>query len=233
MGVLAIAQGLAEGAGDGQAAGEGILAFAGEPGGDGGVIGGGTGIGLARELAAQGQRGAAMLGEFGEHGVVLGDVGQDDDEIMVLRGGAGQRGAANVDVLHAIREGGAARHRGLEGIEVRDDHIDRGDMVLFHLRDVLGQVAPGQDAAMDLRHQRLHPAVHDLGEAGVVGHVDHGEAGVAQCLGGAAGGQDFHAARGQSLGEFHQSGFVGDGDQRAADGNDVGHYGPRMLDRRG
>ena len=59
-----------------------------------------------------------------------------------------------------------------------------------HLRDVLGQVAAAEDAAMDLRHQRLHAAVEDLREAGVVGDLLHRHAGLAQRAGGAAGGED-------------------------------------------
>jgi hypothetical protein len=35
---------------------------------------------------------------------------------------------------------------------------------------------PPEETAVDLRVQGLHPAVHDLGEPGVLRDVDHGEA---------------------------------------------------------
>ena len=39
---------------------------------------------------------------------------------------------------------------------------------------MLGHVAPGQDAAVDLRVERLHPAVEHLGKPGDLRHVAHG-----------------------------------------------------------
>ena len=121
--------------------------------------------------------------------------------------------------------GRAARHRRLERVEVDRHQIDRRDAVRRHLRQVLRQVAAAEDAAVDLRHQRLHPAVQDFRKPGVRGHVRDRHAGLAQRAGGAAGGQDLDPARGQRLGERHQPGLVGDRDQRAADWHDTGHGG--------
>ena len=44
-----------------------------------------------------------------------------------------------------------------------------------------------QDAAVNFRMQRFDAAVEHLGESGEVGDVFHGDAGVAQELGGASG----------------------------------------------
>src|SRR3712207_6892972 len=46
-----------------------------------------------------------------------------------------------------------------------DDEVDRLDLVLVERLLVLGVVADGEQAGVELRVQRLDPAVHDLGEA--------------------------------------------------------------------
>ena len=58
---------------------------------------------------------------------------------------------------------------------------------------MLGKVAAGEQAAMDLGMQGLYPAVEHLGEAGVGGHLGHGHALLLQELGGAAGGEQLDA----------------------------------------
>ena len=194
----------------------------GEPGGDGGIVGGGAGIGFAGEAAAEfdcGAAGGELAGEFG----VLGGVGEDGDEIVVLGGGADQGGAADVDVFDAVVVGRSSGNRGFEGVEVHRDEVDRGDVVFAHLGQVLGQVAAAEDAAVDLRDQGFDTAVEDFGEAGVVGDLFHRDTGLAQGFGGAAGGEDFDAVGSEGAGEVDEAGFVGDGDQGAADGDDAGH----------
>ena len=62
---------------------------------------------------------------------------------MVLRRGADQRGAADIDVLDAVLR--------LERIQIDRDQIDRRDTVLRHLGKVFRVVAPPEDAAVDLR----------------------------------------------------------------------------------
>ena len=82
---------------------------------------------------------------------------------------------------------------------------------------VLGQVAAGQNAAVNLRMQRLHAPVEHFREAGVVGHFGHLEAGVSQQLGGAASGEERHALRSERLGEVDDAGLVGDGNESLLD----------------
>jgi hypothetical protein len=58
-----------------------------------------------------------------------------------------------------------------------------------------------EDAAVHLRVQGLDAAVEHFREAGVVGDFGDRQAGFAQHLGGAAGGQELDAERGQGAGE--------------------------------
>ena len=142
---------------------------------------------------------------------------------MVLRGRAGQRGAADVDVLDTILIAGATCQGRLERVEVGHQQIDRRDLVLLHLGDVFRQVAPAQQAAMDLRHQCLDAPVEDFGKAGMGGHINHRDAGITQRLGRAAGGEDLDPAGRQRAGEINQAGLVGHRHQGTADGNDIDH----------
>jgi hypothetical protein len=57
-----------------------------------------------------------------------------------------------------------------------------------------------------------------------LGHLGHRQAGVAQQLGGAAGGQQLDALRMQRAGEFDDAGLVGNGHQ-GGDGNCLACYG--------
>jgi len=76
---------------------------------------------------------------------------------------------------------------------------------------MLGQVAAGQQAAVDLGVQGLDPAVHHFREAGVLGHLGDRQAVVGQQLGGAAGGQQRGTEGVQLLRKFEDAGLVGDG----------------------
>jgi hypothetical protein len=125
--------------------------------------------------------------------IVLG-VGDDADAALLVAVILGRRAhhgrAADVDVLDGVIQRAARLgHRLAEGIEVHHHQVDRRDAVLRHHRQVLGQVAPTKDAAMHLGVQGLDAAVEHLGEAGVVGNIGDLQAGIAQQLGGAAGGQ--------------------------------------------
>ena len=84
--------------------------------------------------------------------------------------------------------------------------------------------AAAEQAAVHHRVQRLDPAVHHFGEAGDVADVAHRQARVAQRFGGAAGGEQFDAQRGQGAREVDQAGLVGNGQQGPADGQSVGGH---------
>ena len=70
----------------------------GEPAGDHRIIGGGAGVGLGGEGLAEGERGAARL-ELGQQFGIIGGVGDDRDEGVVLGRRADHRRAADVDIL--------------------------------------------------------------------------------------------------------------------------------------
>src|SRR3954447_25270456 len=99
---------------------------------------------------------------------------------MVLGGRADHRGAAYVDILDHLASAGPAGDGGGERVEVDDDEVDPADAVRRHRGGVLRIVADGEEAAMDLGVQRLHPPVHHLGETGQVGDVANLELRLAQ-----------------------------------------------------
>jgi len=145
-------------------------------------------------------------------------VGDDGDEGVVLGRGADHGRAADVDVLDGVFQGTAGfGDGGDERVQVDADQVDVTDAVLLHGGHMLGQVAPAQDAAVDLGVQGLHAAVQHLGEAGVVRHVDHRQAGVPDGLGGAAGGEHLDPRLAERAGEVEEAGLVGYGEEGAFD----------------
>ncbi len=92
---------------------------------------------------------------------------------------------------------------------------------------MLRQIAAGQDTAMHLGMQGLDAAIQHFRKTGVVADFGHREAGIAQQLGGAAGGQQLDALGGEALGEFENTRLVGDGNQRLLDGH--GHLQKLMF----
>ena len=75
---------------------------------------------------------------------------------------------------------------------------------------------------MDLRVERLHPPVQDLGEAGDVGDVADREPGLGEGARGAAGRDELDAELGERAGEVDEAGLVGNGDQRPPHRDAVG-----------
>ena len=174
---------------------------------------------------------AAVLGELVEHRGVIAGVDHDGDIVVVLGRGADHRRAADIDVLDAGREIGAARDGFLERIEIDDQKIDRPDAVRAHRLGVRGIAADGEQAAMHRRMQRLDAAVHHFGKAGEVGDVEDRESGLAQRLARAAGRNEFDAVAGERAGEFDHPGLVGNGNEgarRAAQVFGHGAVSPRM-----
>ena len=163
--------------------------------------------------------------EIGQHGGVVGGFDHDGDVGVVLGGGADHRGAADIDVLDAVVIGLAGGDGRLERVEVDDEQVDRRDAVAEHRGLVLGMRADGEQAAMHLGMQRLDAAVHHLGEAGQIGDIRDGEAGIGDRLGGAAGRDQSDAQAGEGAGEVDQPGLVGNGKQRAFDAAEFVRHG--------
>ena len=131
--------------------------------------------------------------QLGQHVGVMFRRGQHRHRGVVFRRRADHRRAADIDILDAILERSTPRHRRLERVEIDRHQIDRRDVVVLHLLQMLRQIAPAEHAAMDLRHQGFHAPVENFREAGMVRDFLHRHAGIAQRLGRAAGGEDFHA----------------------------------------
>ena len=168
---------------------------------------------------------AAGAGQFVGDGVVVGGGSHDGDIVKILGGGADHGRSADVDVLDQFFEGYARLGGGfLEGIEIHDHHVDGSDAVLGKGGDVFRIVAAMQDAAVYFGMQRLDAAVEHFGKAGEVGDIFDCDSGVAQGLGGAAGGDEFDAEGGEFAGEIDQAGFVGDAENGAL--NLCRHEGP-------
>ena len=97
-----------------------------------------------------------------------------------------------------------------KGVEVDDDHVDGQDAMFGDGGFVLGFAADIEQSAVDPWMEGLDAAVEHFREAGEFADVFDGEAGFAECFGGAAGGDELNTKAGQSLGKGHEAGFVGD-----------------------
>ena len=105
--------------------------------------------------------------EFRRDTVIVAGIGNDSHVLEILRRGADHRGSANVDVLDDFFESDTAAPRHFfKRIEVHDDHIDRGYLVLGKRRHVFLVGPNRQDSPRDLRVERLHASVQHLGKPG-------------------------------------------------------------------
>ena len=221
VGVLAVAQAGDALEGDAQR-GRRLVAVP-EPLGDGAVVTGDVLERLPGEPAAS-AGGEAVLGEGLQGRAVIGRVDEDHDIGVVLGGGAEHGGAADVDVLDALGEGGAALpgDDGAEGVEVAGDEVDRPEAVLGEGPVVFGQVAAGEDARVDGGVEGLHAAVEHLGEARDL--LDAGNRHACRLDGSlrAACRDEFPAELVEPAGEVLDSGLVVDAQQSA-------HRSPPLL----
>ena len=186
--------------------------------GDGAVVLRGVLEGLDRELEAGGVGNLVVaLAHLLDDLAVVRRVDHDDHVFVVLGCSTNHGRAADIDVLDGVFQGAVWVGDGLlEGVEVDRDQVDAADAVLVH-HAVVG-TATTENAAVNLRVQGLHAAVHHFRKAGVVGDFHHLDVGLAQQLGGAAGGQDLNAGLRQVAGEFDHAGFVGNADEGSGDG---------------
>ena len=187
--ILAVTQGLFQGAADGELGWEGVAHLSGKPARDGGVIGAGAGIGPGRQGLAECRRRRIVAAfHFFDQLAVIGGIDDDGDESMVLGRRPDQGRAADIDVLDTIVEPGAAGNRRLERIQIDHQQPDGPDAVIFHRLLMRVHIKPGQKPAVNFWVQGFDSAVHDFGKAGFIGHVLDGEAEIPKRLGGAAGG---------------------------------------------
>ena len=216
MRVLAVAQRLDQFAAKGAEIRRVVLELKREPVRDRGVIGGGAGIGLCRETAAQRERCRALVGgKLVEHRLIILRFDDDGDVVVVLRRRADHRGAADVDVLDALLETGVLVDGRLERVEIDHEQIDRRDAVRFHRLGMFLVVADREQPAMHLGMQGLYATIHHLRKTGQLGDVPDLQPRRRDRLGGAAGGDQFDAVPGQRLRKLDQPGLVGNGQQSA------------------
>ncbi len=152
-----------------------------------------------------------MRRELRGDGGVVRRVADDADVRVVLRGRAQERRAADVDLLDRLRERRPAPRDGfLERVQVHDDEVDRSDAVRRGLAAVALLGAVEEDAAEELRVERLDAPAEDLRKAREVRDVRDGEARCGEVLRGAARRKEPEALRDERAGEFVEAGAVGD-----------------------
>ncbi len=172
--------------------------------------------GLCRQARAQLQGGAASVQRREQVCVVRG-VDDHRYEGMILRSRAQHGRTADVDILDCLLIGAARpRDRLSERVEVHDKQVDRLDLLLLHHR-VVDAAAPEQ-SAVNFRMERLDAPIHDLGKTGDPGDFLNAHAAFCQQLGGPAGRQNLDRVPREGPSQLEHAGFVGNGQQRAADG---------------
>jgi hypothetical protein len=136
---------------------------------------------------------------------------------VVLRCGADETDATDIDLLDDLRVTSATGHCGLEGVEVHDDQVDGRYVVFLQLRHITVQVAPAEYAAEDFRVQRLDAATEDAGVGRQVFHGDHRDAEPFDEGLRATGGVEVHPGAVQFTDDRFQTILVVNGDQRIPD----------------
>ena len=177
--------------------------------GDHAVVAGG----MSEHLLREGETGLGGHGTFSldllDDLRVVSRINDNCDGAVILGRGADHRGAADVDVFDGVSERAVRlRDRLLKRVEVPDDGVDRINAVLFQSLHVLGDVAAGQNAGVNLRVKRLHAAVEHFREASVVCDFFHSHAFLLEELGGAAGRKKVVAEGDELTGEIHNAGFI-------------------------
>ena len=126
---------------------------------------------------------------------------------MVFSRGANHRWSTDIDILHRVFQGAVvSRDRRRERVEVDDHQVNGRDIVVAH--DLIVCTAAPKNAAMNFRVQGFDPAIHHLGEAGVIGDFRHGNPLIAQQPAGSACGENFNTSLSQRAGERHDAGFI-------------------------
>ena len=102
--------------------------------------------------ARSGTRGVGVRVERREQPRIVGRIDDDEHVAEVLRRRAHQRRSADVDLLdQRVERRRRVRGRLDERIQIDDDDIDEADAVALERREIVGAIAPGQDAAVQRR----------------------------------------------------------------------------------
>jgi len=157
----------------------------GKPLGNGGVVAGGVGEGLAGKLPAE-LKGRAFL-EGLKHPRVVLRVAHGQDRHVVLGRRPEHGGAPDVDLLQGLGEIRPPGHRLPEGVEV---HRQDPDPLKAQGLELLLLVGPGEKPRMHLGVEGLDPALEDLGKTREVRDVGDGKPRLHQGPVGAPRGQE-------------------------------------------
>ena len=115
---------------------------------------------------------------------------------------AEERRAADVDHLDRLVDADQLRpDLRRERLDVDDDEVDQADAVLDELRQLRGDVAPGEDPGVDRRVERLDLAADQGRDAGQLGDRPDLDAVGGEVLAGAVGGEDLDAEAEEVAGE--------------------------------
>ena len=109
---------------------------------------------------------------------------------MVLSCGAHHRRATDVYLLNALVDLGAGVHRFAERIEVDHNEVERFDLELLEGSDMLWIASVGKQSGVNVRVQRLHPAIQDFGKTRDKLDRSHRDAFVRNRFGGRPRGDD-------------------------------------------
>ena len=168
-----------------------------------------------RETPARLQRDHAGLAQLRQHGLVV--LGPADRRHVgeVLRRAAQHRRPADVDHLDGLLLADAVLPRDLlERVQVDADEVEQLDPVLCERGQVGLDLASGEDAGVDVRMQRLHPAAEHLRELGQTLDRRHRQAELTDRVRRAAARDQLPVERGESLRERVEAGLVEHRDQR-------------------
>ena len=151
-------------------------------------------------------RWAAISGGEGvEHARILVGVGEDQDVLVVLGGGADHGGPADVYHLDEFVDGCGriARSHRFEGVEIDANEVYREVAQLAEGRHVVLALTSCENASVHSRVQRLHSSVEDLRVPRGLGNLGDFEARLPERTRGPASREEFptHACEGspQSL----------------------------------
>src|SRR6266404_832628 len=171
---------------------------------------------FSREVEPGGESSVALGFELLGDALVIRGVRDDRYAFEIFGGGAQHCGAADINIFDELfgREI-FLRGGGFERIQIHDHQVDWRDAVFLRLLQVIGIMAPEEQAAVNLGMQCLHASAEHFRPVCEVGDVFYRYASFAEQFRGAAGRENFDFQRRQPAGKFNDAGFVEYAEQRA------------------
>ena len=209
--VLAVFERFGELARDGELAREAVACIPSHVGGDPGVVSRCVRESLGRQASPRGFVERSLVERSEDLRISLRPH-HHDHRLVVLGRGANHGRTADVDLLDGSLEGDLFADDGVdERVQIAANEVDLAQPVLGQRFQVLRLVAPGQNARVDARVQRLDPAVHHLGKARQVAHRLDVKRRVLDGLQGASCGEEVVTEALEPAGESGESALVANG----------------------